>query len=140
MKPQTFAILKPNGRIVQGMILKQIKIAGFKVIREEVRTLDMEVLREHYAHHVDKPFFQPMADYLVSGSSILLILEREDDADPVRFLREMVGKTDPKKGEPGQIRHDFGVHHPTVIFMNAIHASDAGEVEEEIARFFPNHT
>lgn len=141
MQKRTFAILKPNGNFyAHGMILDQLEAAGFKVVHKETRTLDMEVLREHYAHHADKPFFRPMVDYLVSGPSVLLILEREDDEDPVKFLREMVGPTDPKKGESEQIRYDFGTHHETCIFKNAIHASDAGEVEAEIKRFFPNHT
>lgn len=140
VKKRTFAILKPNGNFYEhGMILDQLEAAGFRIVHKETRTLDMEVLREHYAHHVDKPFFRPMADYLVSGPSALLILEREDDVDPVKFLREIVGPTDPKKGKLGQIRHDFGTHHETYIFKNAIHASNAGEAEAEITRFFPNY-
>lgn len=77
-----------------------------------------------------------MAEYLISGEVTLLTLEREDGADPVQSLRDLVGPTDPKQGKPGQIRHDFGIHD-TEIFFNAIHASGPGEAEEEIARFFP---
>lgn len=136
MSKRTFAFLKPNNCVIQRLIIERLKSAGFVVIDHEVRTLEMETLRAHYAHHVDKPFFRPMAEYLISGPSVLLILERVSELDPVQALRDLVGPTDPKQGKPGQIRHDFGVHD-TEIFFNAIHASDLGEAEEEIARFFP---
>jgi len=138
-KKRTFAFLKPGKKNKQSAIIAELQFAGFTVVREETRVLDIAMLREHYAHHVDKPFFQPMADYLMSGESVLLILSCKDDLDPVQFLRDLIGPTDPKKGQFGQIRYDYGAHHPDIIFMNAIHASGtSAEAEEEIARFFPN--
>jgi len=136
---RTFAFLKPACDRTQSAIIAELQFAGFTVLREETRVLDIATLKEHYAHHVDKPFFQPMASYLTNGASILLILSREDEADPVQSLRDLVGPTDPKKGEKEQIRCKYGAHLPDVIFMNAIHASGTpAEVEEEIARFFPD--
>lgn len=136
-KRRTLAVLKPANSVAQGMILERLKAAGFQVVFETTKTLGIELLERHYAHVVDEPFFQPMAEYLMSGLSVLFILERTDDADPVQSLRDLVGPTDPKKGKSGQIRHDFGVHDPDVIFMNAIHASGSTEeAEAEITLFF----
>ena len=141
--PRTFAILKPHNPVIQQKIIGVLIEKGFKIVRQEIQLLDIDVLREHYAHHVEKDFFPPMAEYMTSGPSILLILERVNEFDPVEQLQKLAGKTDPKKGVPGELRYDFGLHyhdpeHPGWVFYNAIHCSDPGEVEIEIARFFPN--
>lgn len=134
---QTLAFLKPANFITWEMIRQRLVNAGFRISRIAAETLSREQLREHYAEHVERPFFAPMVDYLTSGPVQLLILERDDGKDPVQTLRDLVGPTDPKKGQPGQIRHDFGVKDDDVIWANGIHASGSvQEAKAEIARFF----
>lgn len=134
---QTFAFLKPHNSVIQQMIIDYLLANGFVIIRQETRTLDLKTIQSHYPKYVEANFFPGMAEYLMSGPVVLLILERTDDQDPVEFLKNLSGPTDPKKGTPGDIRYNFGVHCNEVIYINAIHRSDPREVDEEIARFFP---
>lgn len=139
----TFAILKPlypgARKDSHEAILGILRDSGFSVLEERRCVISRADLEAHYAHHSTKPFFAPMVEYLSSGESVLLVLAHSGDA--VAKLRALAGPTDPKKGAPGLIRHDFGLHHPEDIHMNAIHASgDPLEARDEASRFFGPET
>ena len=127
---QTLAIIKPDGIKNAIKIIKMIYNQGLKIEKYEVRKLDEEILKEHYAHIIDKPFYPKLENYMLSSEVVLMILEGVNAVDK---LRNLMGPTDSTKALKGTIRGEFG----TDITYNAIHGSDSKEnAEIEINRFF----
>jgi nucleoside-diphosphate kinase len=92
--------------------------------------LSTEVLREHYAHLVEKPFFPSILAYMQSGPVQIMSLEGKD---AVTIVRTMIGTTNPVQATFGTIRGDYAMH----ISKNCIHASEnEAEAEVELKRFF----
>jgi nucleoside-diphosphate kinase len=91
--------------------------------------LDAVTARRFYAVHEGKPFVDALVDYMSSGPSVAVALEREN---AVKALREFVGATDPAKAACGTIRHDFGLD----IQRNSVHASDGLDTARDELRFF----
>lgn len=127
---QTLAIIKPDGIKNATKIIDMIYESGLKIEKYEVRMLNEEILREHYSHLVDKPFYPELENYMLSSEVILMVLEGEN---AVEKLRKLMGPTDSTKAEKGTIRGNFG----TDIRYNAIHGSDSEtSAIQEINRFF----
>lgn len=127
---ETFALIKPDGIENTAQILEMIYKTGLKIKRYEIKQLDEELLKEHYAHIVDKPFYPELESYMLSKPVVLMILEGED---AVKKYRDLMGPTDSKKAAKGTIRAEFG----TDISRNAVHGSDSKEnAIIEINRFF----
>ena len=127
---QTLAIIKPDGIKNAIKIIEMIYNEGLKIEKYEVRKLDEEILKEHYAHIVDKPFYPKLENYMLSSEVVLMILEGVNAVDK---LRNLMGPTDSTKAQKGTIRGEFGID----ITYNAIHGSDSKEnAEIEINRFF----
>ena len=104
--------------------------AGLSIKKYEVRQLDVETIREHYSHLLEKPFYGELEEYMTSDIVILMVLTGEN---AVEKLRTLMGPTNSKKAEKGTIRGEFG----TDITYNAIHGSDSIESAQiEINRFF----
>jgi len=131
---RTLVILKPDTvrRHLIGEVVGRIeRKAGWTISALELRALDRGVLEQHYAEHVGKPFYEPLVDFMDSGTSVVLVVEGERVIEGVRAL---AGPTDPIAAAPGSIRGDFG----TIVRENLIHASDSEEsAEREIKIFFP---
>lgn len=129
---QTLIILKPSavdrglcGAIIARFEQKGLKIAGAKMMR-----LGENILREHYAHLVDRPFFPSLVKSMSRTPVIVMCLEGKD---AVSVVRTMTGVTNSRMAAPGTIRGDFGMSGQE----NIIHASDSVENGRiEIARFF----
>ena len=129
---QTFIILKPSsiqrglaGDVITRFQRKGIIIAGIKMMR-----LNEEILREHYAHLVDRPFFPSVVKSMMATPVIVMVLKGKD---VVSVVRSMVGATNCRNAAPGTIRGDFGMSGQE----NIVHASDSPEnAVIEIARFF----
>ncbi|MFG2228172.1 nucleoside-diphosphate kinase [Streptomyces sp. NPDC048644] len=134
MSQRTLVLLKPDAvrRGLVGEIIGRIeKKAGWTLGALELRTLDREVLEQHYAEHEGKPFYEPLMTFMASGPVVALIVEGERVIEGVRAL---AGPTDPITAPSGSIRGDFG----TITRENLIHASDSEEsAEREIKIFFP---
>ena len=127
---QTLAIIKPDGMKNSNEILKMIYDKGLTVDKFKAGYLTKKVLKEHYAHLLDKPFYPQLEEYMLSGEVAILVLEGEN---AVEKFRNLMGPTDSTKAEPGTIRGKFGKD----ITHNAIHGSDSKEnAEIEINRFF----
>lgn len=127
---QTLAIIKPDGVKNAIHIIDMLYKNDLKIKAYQVKRLDKEILRVHYAHLVDKPFYPEIESYMTSGEVVLLILEGEN---AVERLRTLMGPTNSTLAEKGTIRGDFG----TDITRNAIHGSDSVEnAKLEIERFF----
>lgn len=134
MEERTFAIIKPDA--VQagnsGKIIDLIELNDFSIIRMEKITLSKEQAQKFYDIHKDKPFFGELVNFITSGPSIIMVLEKEN---AVKEWRELMGATNPVKAAPGTLRRMFG----TNIGENATHGSDASETaQQEIGLFYPD--
>ena len=132
---KTFVIFKPDAmekRIV-GTVLSRFEAAGFDVIGCKMARLSPALLREHYAHVADKPFYPEIEAFMSSRPVIAMALEGDNI---VQKVRDLLGPTDSRKAAKGTIRGDFG----TEMMKNVVHASDSDEnAQAELKRFFePN--
>jgi len=126
----TLAIIKPDGLKNAMYIIDMIYKSGLTIKRYEVTRLNEEILKEHYAHLVDKTFYPSLEKFMLSDEVILMELV---GVNAVETLRNLMGPTDSTKADKGTIRGEFG----TDIQQNAIHGSDSIEnAIIEIKRFF----
>ena len=89
------------------------------------------MLKEHYAHVADKPFFPEIVKFMSSAPVMALVLQGENVINRVRLL---LGPTDSQQAPAGTIRGDFGSDK----MRNVVHASDSPEAATaEVKRFFP---
>lgn len=129
---KTYIMLKPDciKRGLMGEVISRIEKKGYKVINAKMLRLDEIVLREHYAHIVDKPFFPEIVEYMTSGPVLAMIVEGES---AVKGMRILMGPTKFEEAAAGTIRGDFAF----CTTENLIHGSDSAEnAEIEINRFF----
>ena len=128
----TLVIIKPSGiqrglagRIISRFEQKGLVIAGMKMMR-----LSEQLLREHYAHLVDRPFFPSLLRSMMATPVVVLAIK---GVDAVSVVRAMTGVTNALNAAPGTIRGDFGMSGQE----NIVHASDLPEnAVIEVARFF----
>lgn len=129
---QTFIILKPSAiqRALVGQVIDRFQRKGLIVTGIKMMQLTEPLLREHYAHLVDRPFFPWILDSMMATPVIVMCLRGKD---AVEVVRTMTGATNSRKALPGTIRGDFGMSGQE----NIVHASDSPEnAETEIRRFF----
>jgi nucleoside-diphosphate kinase len=129
---RTLILLKPDavkGRFC-GKVLTRFEDAGLKIVGCKMMQLTPAILREHYAHVADKPFYPEIEAFMSSTPVIALVLEGDD---VIGAVRDMLGVTDSKKAAPGTLRATFGKD----VMINVAHASDSLKTAEvEIKRFF----
>lgn len=129
---QTLVILKPSAieRGLVGEIISRIQKKGLIITGMKMMQLDEAILREHYAHLVDKPFFPSIVASMTASPVICMVLK---GVDAVAVFRQMTGVTNGRKAAPGTLRGDFCMSGSA----NIVHASDSVEnAEIEIRRFF----
>ena len=132
---QTFIICKPDAveRGLVGEILARFERRNLKLARVELRHIDEQTARTHYAEHDGKPFFADLVTFITSGPAVLAVIEGPEDTWQV--VRTMMGATNPRNSAPGTIRGDLGIE----FTENLIHGSDSAEsAAREIALFFPS--
>lgn len=130
-------LLKPDAvsRRLTGEILARIEAKGYDIVAIKRLTATEEQLAEHYAEHVDKPFYPGIVEYMTAGPIVAAIVEGHSVVESVRTL---MGATDPTKAAPGTIRGDLGRDWGTSAIENLIHGSDSNEsAAREIAIWFP---
>ncbi len=129
---RTYIMLKPDAlkRGVAGEIISRIERKGYKIAEAKTMQLGEEILKEHYAHIADKPFFPELVEYMTSGPVLAMIVE---GPDVVLGMRILMGATKFEEAAPGTIRGDYAF----CTTENLIHGSDSVEnAEIEIKRFF----
>jgi nucleoside-diphosphate kinase len=129
---KTLIIFKPDCMQQQhvGNVLDRFEKAGFAIVGCKMMRLTPAILREHYAHVADKPFYPEIESFMSSRSVIVMALQGDQ---VVQKVRDLLGPTDSRKAPKGTIRGDFG----TEMMKNVVHASDSVEnAKAEIARFF----
>lgn len=130
---RTLSIVKPDAvaKNVIGQIYSRFEAAGLKVVAAKMKHLSRAEAEGFYAVHKERPFFNDLVSFMVSGPVMIQVLEGEG---AVLKNRDLMGATDPKKADAGTIRADFAES----IDANAVHGSDSLEnAAIEIAYFFP---
>ena len=128
----TLAILKPSAieRCLVGEIISRIQKKGLIIAGMKMMQLDEKILREHYAHLVDKPFFPSIVKSMTASPVVVMALK---GVDAVKVYREMTGVTNGLNAAPGTLRGDLCMSGQA----NIVHASDTPENGKiEVARFF----
>ncbi len=132
MQQTTLIIFKPDSiqKNLVGEILARFQKEGFAIAGTKMIKMTDELLRDHYAHVLDKPFFPGLVSYMTSSPVIVLALRGEE---VINRVREMLGPTDSQKAPKGTLRGDYGED----VTVNLAHASDSPETARvELARFF----
>ncbi len=129
---QTLVILKPScvERCLIGEVISRIQKKGIIITGMKMMQLDEKILREHYSHLVDRPFFPGLCASMMASPVVCMVLK---GVDVVEVFRTMTGVTNGRKAAPGTLRGNFCMSGQA----NIIHASDSPEnAKIEIARFF----
>ena len=130
---RTLSIIKPDAvaKNVIGEIYTRFEKGGLKVVASKMKQLSRKEAEGFYAVHRERPFFNALVEFMISGPVMIQVLEGEN---AIQKNRDLMGATDPKKADKGTIRADFAQS----IDANAVHGSDAPETAAvEIAYFFP---
>lgn len=129
---RTLSIVKPDAvaKNVIGEIYARFENNGLKIIASKMKHLSRREAEGFYAVHRERPFFNALVEFMISGPVVIQVLEGEN---AVLKHREILGATNPKDAAPGTIRADFA----DSIDANAAHGSDSVEnANIEIAYFF----
>ena len=130
---RTLSIIKPDAvaKNVIGEIYTRFEKGGLKVVASKMKQLSRKEAEGFYAVHRERPFFNALVEFMISGPVMIQVLEGEG---AILKNRDLMGATDPKKAAAGTIRADFA----DSIDANAVHGSDAPETAAvEVAFFFP---
>ena len=132
MAEQTLVLIKPDAmqRRLAGEILSRFEGRGLTVRGAKLVQVDRELAEQHYAEHVDKPFFGELVEFITSSPTLALVLEGEG---AIKVVRTTMGATNPVEAGPGTIRGDLALAMPD----NLVHGSDSPEsAEREIGLWF----
>ncbi len=129
---KTLILLKPDSveRGLIGKLISRFEDKWLKIVAMKMLELSGDLLKEHYAHLADKPFFPEIEEYMTTSPIVGMVLEWRDSIESIRTI---CWATNPVEAAPWTIRWDLSL----TINGNLIHASDSEEnAKEEIARFF----
>lgn len=136
MAERSLILVKPDGveRGLTGEILARIERKGFTLVELKKLQATEEILKEHYAEHEGKPFYQPLVDFMLSGPVVAAIFEGDR---VVEAIRTIMGSSEPTVAPAGTIRGDFGRSWGPGVQKNLVHGSDSPEsAEREIRIWF----
>lgn len=130
MKQHTFFIIKPDGvekDVLNDPLFKeQLSIFGLSISYQKRIKATREQLENHYHHLKDKPFFESIVDYMLSGDIIIGIIEGPYAIDKWRII---LGDTDPRLAQNNSLRKRFGevgtLPDGTLSIKNVAHGSDS---------------
>ena len=126
---------KPDAveRGLVGEIIGRLERKGLTLVAADLRTVSVDLAREHYDEHRDKPFFGDLVDFITRSPVLAMVVEGPDE-NTYLLVRKVVGATKATDAEPGSIRGDYA----TVTTENLVHASDGHDsAAREIGLWFP---
>ena len=129
---RTFSIIKPDAtrRNITGKVVTMLEEAGLRVVASKRIHMTKEQAEGFYGVHRDRPFFNDLVAFMMSGPVVVQVLEGED---AVALNRKVMGATNPENAEAGTIRKELAES----IEANTVHGSDSEEnAATEIAFFF----
>ncbi|MGO9875982.1 MAG: nucleoside-diphosphate kinase [Acidimicrobiia bacterium] len=130
---RTLVLCKPDAveRGLVGEIVGRIERKALTIVALELRLLDAETAKQHYAEHVGKPFFEDLVAFITRSPLVAMVVA---GPDAWKVMRTMMGSTNPREAAPGTIRGDLAVE----LTENLVHGSDSPEsATREITLFFP---
>jgi nucleoside-diphosphate kinase len=133
---ETLVLIKPDGvaRSLSGEILRRIEAKGYSIVDIRMLQAERSLLAEHYAEHAGKPFFEPLVEFMESGSILAL---RVAGDRVIEGFRSLAGTTDPTTAAPGTIRGDLARDWGLKVQQNLVHGSDSPEsAERELKLWF----
>jgi nucleoside-diphosphate kinase len=127
----TLSIIKPDAveKAVIGEIYTRFEKAGLKIVAARMMHLSKEQAEGFYSVHKERPFFNDLVKFMISGPVMVQVLSGNN---AVATHREIMGATNPKEAAPGTIRADFA----DSIDANAVHGSDSAENAKQEINFF----
>ena len=128
---RTFSIIKPDAtkRNLTGKIIDRFESNGLRIIASKRIHMTREQAGGFYAVHKERPFYNDLVDFMVSGPVVVQVLEGEN---AIAKNREIMGATNPAEADEGTIRKDFAES----IDANSVHGSDAPQTAAEEIKFF----
>ena len=131
---KTLSIIKPDAtkRNLTGLINTKFEKAGLRIIAQKRLRLTRSMAEKFYEIHKDRPFYNDLVDFMISGPVVVQVLEGDN---AVKLNRDVMGATNPEDAEEGTIRKEFAES----IEANSVHGSDSLEnAQKEISFFFAN--
>ena len=131
---RTLSIIKPDAtkRNLTGLINAKFENAGLKIIAQKRLQLTRSMAEKFYEIHKDRPFFNDLVNFMISGPVVVQVLEGDN---AVKLNRDVMGATNPDDAEEGTVRKEFAES----IEANSVHGSDSLEnARNEISFFFAN--
>ena len=131
---KTLSIIKPDAtkRNLTGLINTKFEKAGLRIIAQKRLQLTRSMAEKFYEIHKDRPFYNDLVDFMISGPVVVQVLEGDN---AVKLNRDVMGATNPDDAEEGTIRKEFAES----IEANSVHGSDSLEnAQKEISFFFAN--
>jgi nucleoside-diphosphate kinase len=134
---RTLILVKPDGvaRGLVGEVIRRVEAKGYRLLALDLRQPTEALLAAHYAEHVDKPFYRPLVDFMLSGPVAALVAEGHRI---IAGFRALAGATDPTAAAAGTIRGDLARDWGLAVQQNIVHGSDSSDsADREIALWFP---
>ena len=134
---RTLILVKPDGvaRGLSGEVIRRVEAKGYRLVALDLRVPTVDLLAQHYAEHLGKPFYQPLVDFMSSGPVVAIVAEGHR---VIEGFRALGGATDPTAALPGTIRGDLGRDWGLPVQQNIVHGSDSpSSAAREIALWFP---
>ena len=134
---RTLILVKPEGvaRRCIGEVIHRVEAKGYRIVALELRATTPQLLAEHYAEHVGKPFYEPLVEFMLSGPIAAVVAEGQR---VIEGFRALAGATDPTTAAPGTLRGDLGRDWGLAVQQNLVHGSDSPvSAAREIALWFP---
>ena len=129
---QTLSIIKPDAtkRNLIGRIVSKLESSGLKIIAQKKIQLTELQAKQFYKVHEERPFYNDLVNFMISGPVVVQVLEGEN---AVTKNRQVMGATNPEEAEEGTIRKEFAES----LEANSVHGSDSIEnANQEISFFF----
>jgi nucleoside-diphosphate kinase len=142
---RTLILLKPDcvQRRLMGEVIGRFEKKGLNIIAMKMLQVTPELAKQHYAEHVDKPFYPGLEAFITGAPVVAMVIE---GLEVIRVVREMLGATSGLKAAAGTLRGDLSSSRQ----MNLVHASDGPEAAaremdlyfsaEEICAYSPTLT
>ena len=134
MTERTLVLIKPDAvrRGLIGEVIGRFERKGLTVDAMVLRGMDAALADQHYAEHLDKPFYPPLKAFMTGGPLVAMVVSGDQAVEVVRTL---TGATDGRKAAPGTIRGDLSLSNRE----NLVHASDSPDsAKRELALWFPD--
>ena len=135
---RTLVLVKPDGvaRGLIGEVIRRVEAKGYRIVALDMRMPSADLLADHYAEHLGKPFYEALVEFMSSGPVVAFVAEGHR---VVAGFRTMAGATEPTAAAPGTIRGDLGRDWGLRVVQNIVHGSDSVEsADREIKRWFPD--